>query len=575
MWIVFKNYFKTAFRVGNNLYTVINIAGLSIGLACCMLILLFTRDEVSFDRFHAKKDRIFRVTATITGEDGVNKMGSTNLIAGPSFAGEIPEVETYVRTETGSFILRCGAETFDEEILSADENFFSVFSFPLVSGDPATALSDLHAMVLSEEAAEKYFGTTDVIGKTLELQVNDTFEPFMITGVAKNTPQNSSFRFRILIPLKFAHSQYTDNSWVGFYINTFLILRPESDYKLVEPKLDQVFLSKAGEELREMKEKFGFKDNVHFGLQPFLQIHLDTEYGDFRNGLAAGSNPLYSYILSGIALVVLVIACINFINLTIAHSLKRGREIGIRKVIGGQKRQLTGQFLGESFMHCLFSFAAAIIITWLALPFFNDLANKQLSLSYLPDLKLVSLYLMLLLVTGLVSGFYPALILSGFSPLQTIYNRRGDNGKNRVAKGLVIFQFALAIFLMIAATGIYSQFNYLIHKDLGYNDEDMVIVHLGRGRHDAAISALQNALEDEPSIRLTATKDFGGQNYTRAKVNHKQKEVYFAISFIDGSADSLCAGSKLFARLSVRCRSIGGHQRNFCQRSRMGFCFRY
>ncbi|QEC51876.1 ABC-type antimicrobial peptide transport system permease subunit [Anseongella ginsenosidimutans] len=530
-----RNYFRTAFRAlaRNKVYSAINVAGLSMGLACCMLIVLYTKDEVSFDRFHEKKDQIFRVTATISGKDGVNKLGSTNQIVGPSFAAEIPEVEAFVRMETGSYILRRGAETFEEEILSADENFFSVFSFPLISGDAATALSGLQSMVLSEAAAEKYFGTTNVLGRTLELRVDEKFQPFQVTAVAKNPPQNSSLQFDILIPFEFLRSRYPDNAWVGFYINTFLVLRPGSDDKTVAPKLNQVFLSKAGGELQEMKEKLDYKDRVRFGLQPFPQIHLDTGYGDLRNGLTAGSNPLYSYILSGIALFILVIACINFVNLTIAHSLKRGKEIGIRKVIGGQRGQLAGQFLGESFILCLLAFAAAIAIAQLALPFFNELSNKRLSFSYLLDIKLITIYLALFLTTGLASGLYPALVLSGYKPVQTLYNRHHRTGRNYLARGLVILQFTLATFLMIATTGIYSQFSYLMHKDLGYNDEDLVIVHLGRGRHDAAISTLKNELAGESSITLTATKDFGGQSYTMAKVNNQEKEIYFALSWID------------------------------------------
>jgi putative ABC transport system permease protein len=497
-----------------------------------MLIVLYTKDEVSFDRFHEKKDQIFRVTATMTNENGSSRVGSTNVVVGPSFAEEIPEVAAYVRMETTPYILRRGTDTFNKEILSVDPDFFNVFSFPLIAGDPQRVLSRLNDMVLTEESAVKYFGTTDVVGKTLELQFNDKFETFVVTGVAKNPPQNSSIQFDIIIPFLFARQQYTDTSWIGFYIHTYMMLRSDADYKAVEPKLDQVFLSKAGEELKSMKERFDFKDKIHFGLQPFQQIHLDTEFGDIRNGLTYGSNPIYSYILSGIALFILIIACINFINLTIAHSLKRVKEIGLRKVIGGQRSQLIGQFLGESFILCFIAFGAAILIVQLALPYFNELANKRLDFSYLIDIKLIAGYVILFLVTGLVSGFYPAVVLSGFSPVRTLYNRFQGVGKNYLAKGLVILQFALATFLIIATVGIYAQFNFLTHTNLGYNDENLLIVHLGRGGHDAEISALKNELADESSIEITATKDFG-QSWTVAKVNNEEKEIGFAISWID------------------------------------------
>ncbi len=529
-----SNYVKVSYRnlFRHKVFSFINVVGLSIGLACCMLIVLYTKDEVSFDRFHEKKEQIFRVTATMSSENGTNRIGSTNVVVGPSFAEEIPEVATYVRMETTPYILRHGTDTFNEDVLSVDHDFFSVFSFPLIAGDPTQVLSNLNDMVLTEESAEKYFGTTDVVGKTLELQFNDQFETFVITGVAKNPPQNSSIQFKIIIPFLFARQQYLDTSWIGFYVHTYVMLHPDADYKAVEPKLDQVFLSKAEEELKSMKEKFDFKEKVHFGLQPFQQIHLDTEFGDFRNGLTYGSNPIYSYILSGIALFILVIACINFINLTIAHSLRRGKEIGIRKVIGGQRKQLIAQFLGESMVLSFLAFVAAILIVQLVLPYFNELANKRLSFSYLLDAKLMAGYLALFLITGFTAGFYPALVLSGFDPVRTLYNRHQMAGKNYLAKGLVVFQFALATFLIIGTVGIYAQFTLLTQADLGYSDENLAVVHLGRGRHDTEIEALKNELANKPSIEMAATKDFG-QNYTIAKVNNKEKELGFAISWID------------------------------------------
>ena len=529
-----SNYLKTAWRniVRNKVFTFINITGLGIGLACCLLIVLYTKDEVSFDRFQKQKGQIYRVTATMTSEKGTNKVGSTNVVVGPSFAEAIPEVESYVRMETGSYVLRHGTEVFDQEILSADENFFSVFSFPLIVGDPQKALSNLHSVVLSEKAAKKYFGTTDVIGKTIEVKADKEFEPLVVTAVAKDPPQNSSIQFSMIVPFQFFRGQFVDNSWVGFYINTFLVLNPKADPASVEPKLNQVFLSKAGDELQMMKQKFDFKEKIHFGLQPLLQIHLDTEYGDSRNGLTGSSSPIYSYILGAIALFILVIACINFINLTIAHSLKRGKEIGLRKVIGGQRKQLIGQFLGESFVLCFIAFILAIVIVQLALPYFNELANKRLSFSYLLDFNLIAGYITLFLITGLIAGFYPALVLSRFSPAQTLYNRHQRSGKNYLARGLVILQFALATFLIIGTVGIYAQFNFLTHADLGYNDKDVAIIHLGRGRHDSTVEALKQALAKEPSIEIAATKDFG-QNYTVAKVNNDEKQMPFAISWID------------------------------------------
>ena len=531
---ILNNYIKVAGRnlLRHKAFSFINITGLSIGLACCMLIVLYTKDEVSFDQFHEKKDQIYRVTAMMTRDDGIKKLGGTNQIVGPSFAAEVPEIASYTRMETTTKILRNGTDNYNEEVLAVEDNFFSVFSFPLVAGSSNQVFSELNTMVLSENAAKKYFGTTDVVGKTLDLNFEDQFESFVITGVAKNPPQNSSIQFNVLIPFKFGRPSDEESNWVGFHLNTFVVLNETASWMDVEPKFDQVFQSKAAEELKLMRERFAFIKAVNFKLQPLSQIHLDAEYGALRNGLTSGSDPIYSYILSGIALFILLIASINFINLTVAHSLRRAKEIGIRKVIGGQRVQLVIQFLGESFVLCLLAFCAAILIVQLVLPTFNELANKQLSFTYLLDIKLISGYVILFLATGLIAGFYPALVLSGFEPVKILYNRFQPNGKNYLVKGLVVFQFALATFLIIGTVGIYAQFNLLTNKDLGYNDENLAIVHLGNGDYELELNSMKNDLAKDVSIENIAVKYFG-QSGTIGKINNNETDIKFDISWID------------------------------------------
>ncbi|MGV3587148.1 MAG: ABC transporter permease [Adhaeribacter sp.] len=526
------NYFKLAFRNlwRNKVFSFINIGGLSLGLACCMFIFLYIKDEISYDRFHAKKDQIYRVTANIINEGEITKTGSTNMVVGPSFKQAIPEIEAFVRMQEDFYIVRQQENTFNQEVVFTDESFFSVFSLPLLAGNPRTALSNLNSLVLTEKAALKYFGNTPAIGKTLELKFRDTFKPFVVTGIAKNPPQNSSLQFEVLLPFKFTEKHFPDNAWLGFYMNTFVVLNPLADLEKVVPKLNQVYLQQARKELQEAKEKHDFKNSIQFGLQPLLQIHLDTVYADIRNGLKYGSNPIYSYILTGIALFMLLIACINFVNLTVAHSLKRGKEIGIRKVIGGNRLQLTFQFLGESFLLCFLAFALAVVLVELSLPFFNEVANKRLSLPYLLDTKLVAGYLGLFLLTGFLAGFYPALVLSGFKPILVLQHRYKFNGNGYLAKGLVIFQFAVTSFLMIATLAVYDQFNFLTHKNLGYNDENLAVIHLGRGPHAEEVKLFKNELAQNPNIQWVATKD-AGQNYTVVKVNGK--DIEFAFSRID------------------------------------------
>jgi len=321
-----KNYFVIAIRNlwRNKVFSIINISGLSIGLTCCMLIFLYTKDEVSYDRFHEKKNQIYRVTADVFDDKGQEafKGVKTGLVQGPSFKQNIPEVEDFVRVQGSTYVVKKGKETFNQEVLFADDNFFSVFSFPLINGNPKKVLSDLNSMVLSDEAAKKYFGTTDVIGKTLDLQVNDKFQPFVISGVTKRSPQNSTIKFDVLLPMKFRGKIDPDNSWLNMFISTFLVLNPNADPKAVSAKMMQIYADKAKDQLRKAKQRDNFNYSVIWGLQPLLQIHLSTDY-TAQDELTDPSSPVNSYILTGIAVFILIIACINFINLTIARSLKR------------------------------------------------------------------------------------------------------------------------------------------------------------------------------------------------------------------------------------------------------------
>jgi putative ABC transport system permease protein len=320
----------------------------------------------------------------------------------------------------------------------------------------------------------------------------------------------------MLLPFKFSQKRWNDPQWANFYLNTFLVLSPHADYRTLVPKVNEVFRRQAKDQLREMKERYDLSPQISFGLQPFTRVHLEPEYG-VGNGLAHGSNPVYSYILGGIAGFILLIACINFVNLTIAQSLKRAKEIGIRKVVGGRRSQLVGQFLSESFTLSFIAFSLALLLALLALPVFNELANKRLSLGYLLDGQLVAGYLGLFVLTGLAAGFYPALVLSGFDPVQTLYKRTRLAGKNYLAKSLVVVQFSLATVLIIGTLVIYRQFNYLIHKPLGYDDKHLLVVNLDRSVDEKLVNRFKHELGKEPSIEMVAAKSFAS-NGTRGKV---------------------------------------------------------
>ncbi|MDO3643988.1 ABC transporter permease [Mucilaginibacter sp. L3T2-6] len=528
-----RNYIKTAFRNlwRHKAFSVINITGLSVALGSCMLILLYTMDEVSYDRFNLNKDKIYRLVSTSTGPTGeVSKTASTGMMPGPAFKQQIPEIENFVRLQENSFIVKRGNDVFNQDALYADESFFSIFSFPTLRGDPKTALKDIHSVVLSEEVAEKYFGKQDAVGRVLDLKVNDAFQPFTVSAVVKQSPQNSSVKIKMLVPMKFAQSQFNDTQWFNFFLNTFFTVKPGSNLKAVEAKINSVFNRDAAAQQKEMAQKYGFKDKVKFSLQPLLQMHTSTDYPS-DNGLKDASNPVYSYILTGIAVFILLIACINFINLTVARSLKRAKEIGIRKVVGGMRGQLVMQFLGESFILSFIAFLLAILLVQLALPVFNDLANKALAFSYLLSPKLVIGYIAIFLLTGLLAGFYPALVLSGFNPVQTLYNRQYFAGKNYLSKGLVVLQFTLATFFIISTITIYSQFNYLMHFDLGYDAKNVVSVNAAGAADEQKLELFKTELLKNTGIK-SVTADQGGRWGTIAHINNGQ-QTNFDIKHID------------------------------------------
>jgi len=529
-----KNYFITAFRNlrRNKVYSIINIVGLSLGLACAMLIMLYVNDEVSYDRFLPNVGNIYRVVyKDIKPDGGIQSYNQhTGFLQGPKFAAGIPEIQYFVRFRENYKDLKTRDDIKSQQVFEVDSAFFSAFDFPLLSGNPKTALLQPNALVVSEDVARQKFGTVNAIGKTLFFKNENKFEPYIVTGVAKKCPQNSSIKFDMLMPLKVSKEDETRNdNWFNFFMNTFVVLAPGANIQSVEAKMKNVYETDAAPTIKMAAEEWGVTTKSVYFLQPYAAMHLSKDLSA-SNGLTGASNPVYSYILSGIAIFILLIACINFINLTVARSVKRAKEIGIRKVIGGERKQLIIQFLGESIILCFIAFALAIGLAQLILPVFNELSNKALAVSYLFDAKLISGYIVLFLLTGLLAGFYPALVLSKYNPVQTLYNRLKLAGKNYLQKSLVVLQFTLASFLIIATLTIYSQFNYLIAKPLGYDDKNLVIVDEREISRKAA-KLLKEELMKNPNIIDVAPKN-GGFWGTIAKVNG-ETQMEFAYETVD------------------------------------------
>ena len=526
-----RNYFKVALRnlSRNRTVSIINIAGLSIGLACCMLIMLYIKDDWSFDRFHRHRNELFRLTMQVLNADGSFRANtpSTGTNYGAAFKQEIPGISDYSRLSAAEYVIRKDDRVLNQHVVFADSNFFSVFTFPILHGNPATALTDPHGIVISEKAAKKYFGETDVLGKTLDLEVDKKFVPFTIAAVARDCPLNSSIKFDILLPMKFYEAVNGPGGWMTFDVNTFLLLNPGANADSVLAKMRRVYEAQSAPDMKAARSH-GFQFSYIMDLQPLLQLHLGKTFG--IDEYSDRSDPIYGYILGGIAGFILLIACINFVNLTIARSLKRAKEIGIRKVVGGSRSQLILQFLGESFVACGISFALAIGLAMLALPVFNKIADKQLSFSYLADTRLVLEFIGFLLITCFAAGFYPALVLSGFKPVETLYQRFRLSGRNYLAKGLIVLQFAFAGLFIICTFFISEQFHYLTHKDLGYNDSDLLTVNIQADSGRQFVQLFRHELLTHPGIRSVARHNAYGR-MENAKVNDRQ--ILFAYEHID------------------------------------------
>ena len=479
-----KNYLKITLRnLGKQkVYAFINIVGLAVGIAFCALIFLYVRDELTFDRFHEQGDRIFRVTQQDrTPEGNVESTWTWQpMPLAPTLLAEIPEVEQAVRFFDQTLLVRRGEVTFEEGLVFADPSIFDIFTFPFQRGDPATALADLNSIVLSETAARKYFGEEDPVGQTLEVRFGDAFESVTVTGVLEPIPGNSSIRFDYLMPFAKLPNAYEwianrTERWTVSSFYVYVLLNEGASAAAVQAKLPAFRAAHIpDEEERARAEGWAGEGPPRtYGLQPLQEIHLDTAV---QGGLTPASDPKYSYILAGIALALLFIACINFMTLAIGRSAGRAREIGVRKVVGAQRRQLMLQFWGEAVLMSVLALGVGIALAELFLPTFNTLAAKELSFDYLQSGTTLAALAGLVLLVGLLAGGYPALVLSGLRPIETLNQRLRLGGSNVLTRSLVVVQFALSVFLIVGTLVMLQQIDYLQSKNLGFNKEHVVVI---------------------------------------------------------------------------------------------------
>jgi putative ABC transport system permease protein len=440
-----KNYITIAYRnlLRQKSYTALNITGLAIGMAACLLIMLYIQDELSYDRYNEKAERIYRVVfkGKLNGEELAFPMAPAP--AAQTLKNDYPEVLEATRIRrNGSPLVSFEDKTFKEDHFAyVDSNFFQVFTIPFVKGNPATALNEPNSIVISQATARKFFGEQDPIGKVLQLKTLD--ETYKVTGVIDKVPANSHFQVDMFASMA-SLEESKQNVFVSFNFNTYLVLPKEYDYKKLEGKLPQLVEKYMGPQLKQsmgidMEDLRKRGDHAGLFLQPLTDIHL---YSDFQFEMEPGGDIQYVYIFGAIALFMLLIACINFMNISTAGASKRAKEVGIRKVLGSIKEQLISQFLAESILLTAFALIVSILLVVMALPVFNQLADKQLSLlSFANPLFIVGLLLFGLLI-GVVAGSYPAFYLSSFQPIQVLKGKLSVRSKTiNLRSALVCFSF--------------------------------------------------------------------------------------------------------------------------------------
>ncbi|MCG2460085.1 ABC transporter permease [Flavobacteriaceae bacterium F89] len=491
-----KNYFKIAFRnlKKNKGYAVINIGGLAIGMLCSILILLWVLNETSYDKFHNNSNSIYRLTTNV---DDLNfKTAVTPAGMSEELQSEIPEIVSTVRLSkpvTGLF--EVGMKKFEEQhVFYADANFLDMFTFPLLEGDPKTALASPDDILITEKTARKYFGNESALGKVIR---KDNGENFIVSGVLADVPSNSHLQFDIILPMSHLAKTNRDlitKTWGNFNFYTYIqfnksAISTSSSISNLAHKINDLYLSK--------KQKV----KVDFQLQHLTDIHL---HSNLQIDLAGQGNIQYVNVFFIVAIVILIVACINFMNLATARSSRRAKEVGLRKVIGAKKTELIIQFLSESVLISFMALLIALGLVYLLLPAFNDLVGKELNLNLLDWKGPVALIVMTLL-TGLFAGSYPALLLSSFTPIRVLKGKIKLGGRDQLFRNsLVISQFVVSVVLLIGTAVIYTQLNFIKDKNLGFNKENLIYIPMKGevwGKQDALKTALlQNPLTEDFTV---------------------------------------------------------------------------
>ncbi len=480
-------------------YSLLNILGLTIGITFGLFLIFYIKDELNYDRYNKKADRIYRIVSYVQEPDKpAMKWAITQFPLSPVLKKDYPEVEESVRLVGNDRTMYKNGELhfFEDKVFFADSNLFKVFTYAFIEGDPNTALVDPHSMMLTKSVAEKYFGKNkSVIGKTLQ---NDKGEIYKITGVVKDVPKNSHIIFNTLISISSLPKDFMSN-WGGFgFSYTYVLLRPVSNALAFEKKLLPLY----DKYMAPIFAQFNIK--IHYEVQPLTYIHLHSDLANEPEELGSIS---YIYIFSAVALFMLIIACINYMNLTTARSARRAKEIGIRKVTGSSKLQLVAQFLIESTLTAILALLLSLIFIALFLPTFNSLSGKFISFRTLLEPDTFGILLAIILFVGLVGGSYPAFYLSKFNPVSVLKGSLSKSSSNVILRRvLVVVQFTISMIMLICTWVVYGQLKYLRNKDLGFNKEQVMSI-TANANYDISgkILAFKNEVRNDPHVLSVST----------------------------------------------------------------------
>ncbi|MDR9410947.1 MAG: ABC transporter permease, partial [Balneolaceae bacterium] len=512
------------------MYSFINIFGLAVGIACCLLIGLYVFNEWNYDTFHSKADRTYRVWYEETMPDQrVISNGATPVILAPTLRDNIPEVEhiTYLFNFNNTITTPHQPEAQSERFLVVNDDFFEIFDFKMLHGNAASVFNNPSQVVISESAAERLFGSDDPVQQPISIRMGDEYKEFKVGGVIEDAPSNSSLSYNILMPyenLDYLISERGQQSWFNIYGSTYLTLQEGTQPSQLNAKFATMMETVLGSETYE-------ETNYTLHLQPLTDIHLNTE---LTGPLASVSDPAYSYILSAIALLILLIACVNFMTLSISRSTSRAKEVGIRKTIGAVRQHLMYQFWGEALLMTAIAFLFGLTFAEFLLPFFNNLSGTELTLTYTPEM-IMSL-IGTAVVVSLIAGFYPALVLSGFRPIEVLKGQlKLSSGKGRFQQFMVVFQFALSIALIIGTITIRQQMNYVQNKNLGYQKDQVLVFETGLTNtpQNDPDEVFQNALRYKQLLENELGASSGIGSISASSMTPVQTGGWFQLGFTD------------------------------------------